>query len=765
MSLTARLDPRCLEALELAKRGLPDGAPLDAETLLRAVYHGCGLKDDAGLAELSGYIPALPPLRPEAGKVNVDGELRDILTRLPDSGLTTPVELFGQLVRCAAFLRRVPQEKIVAALDRAGQDKSELVAPHPTPPAPQPPTPLPPPPPRSKPERLLAFRQFGRVLTEAEASPRMLTAIREKLLENLLVYLLVPRFRNVFLVGPPGVGKTSLIQILVQKVRARDGSLPEHFYNMDILELSPAFPRGSAGEGTPGLEYDLQRIRTFFRVLETHRGLVLFIDNMFGFIMTLMRTGLHQELVDSFQRLLASGDVSCIGCLFPQELTKLAEVAPSLARQFRALHLVPPTGPELEGIVNERRQAMEKYFQLSIPEALSAKAISLTDQHLTDRQQPEKTLRLLEAAAARAAMAKLPAMTAAHLLEAVEGFVGAVVLPGRPLTQDEIATNLKAAIVGQDDVLDGIAAAVLGARSDKGWFMRPGPRGTFLFGGPTGVGKTETALVLARMLSNGREALVRVDCQGLQGSGTGREANTITWRLLGVAPGYMGHVPGCRDGILTRVRDFPECVLLFDEFEKADPAVGRLILRILDEGKAQDSEGNELDFRRCFVILTSNAGVTYSTESGMGFHKKAATIPAAALDDLFRQLADSGLGQEFLGRIQHFFLFNGLGPDAIREIVRRRLADVQDQVRARGKELTWSAGVIDYLADLAKKKQNLGVRYVLTVVRSGILDPLNAAVHAGEIDDTVSAIELALPDAGAEKKLERDGTVIRLRIA
>src|SRR5262249_35733194 len=158
---------------------------------------------------------------------------------------------------------------------------------------------------------------------------------------------------------------------------------------------------------------------------------------------------------------------------------------------------------------------------------------------------------------------------------------------GPTITVEELTEGLRRHIVGQDDILGRLAQAVVAGRADNAWFLRPGPRGVFLFGGPTGVGKTETALHLSRLLGGGRDALGRVDCQNLQGSGSGWEANPLTWRLLGVAPGYRGHTPGCRDGLLVRVRDFPECVLLFDEFEKADATVGRLMLRILDEGKCQ----------------------------------------------------------------------------------------------------------------------------------------------------------------------------------
>jgi ATP-dependent Clp protease ATP-binding subunit ClpA len=747
MSLTSQLDADCLRALELAKTWLPEGQRLDAETLLRALYHATPLKEQAGLKELGEYLPApAAPVRQEIGKVAVDEELKKILQGL--QGPVTPPRLFAALVRCPTFVKRVPQDKLTHALRLAGIE-----------------APLSPP---RLPQQLEALREFGRILTDPNTETPAAPPARDQPLQTLMLHLLTPRFRNVVLVGPPGVGKTSLVTALARKLRARDPSLPAPLANLHLVALSASFPRGVPGTTEPTGGYDTQRIRAFFRALEANPGIVLYIDQFFAFLGLLHRASLHQELFDAFRDLLDAGVVSCIGSLHPQELPRLSDVDPSLARRFRVLHLTAPTGPELLAIIAARRPGLETHFRISLPEELIPRAIALADQHLRERADPERTLRLLESACARAALSGEATANEMHLLQALEDFVGPVILPGRQLSVEEIEQKLKAVVVGQDAVLEKLATAVAAGRIDRGWFLRPGPRGVFLFGGPTGVGKTETALTLARMLGNGREALVRVDCQNFQGSGSGWEANTLTWRLLGVAPGYVGHVPGCRDGLLVRVRDFPECVLLFDEFEKADPVVGRLLLRILDEGKAQDSEGNELDFRRCFVVLTSNAGVTYQHGERFGFPTKdngAAPIPTVTQEDLDRDLRGTGLGQEFLARVQQVFLFQGLGPAAIGEILDRQLSQLRDLVRARGKELVYTKSLIEHLTEQAARKPNLGVRYLLSLVRGTILDALNAALQAGEVDDTVGSIELLPPERDGVAVRRRDGNRLRLWVA
>jgi ATP-dependent Clp protease ATP-binding subunit ClpA len=288
----------------------------------------------------------------------------------------------------------------------------------------------------------------------------------------------------------------------------------------------------------------------------------------------------------------------------------------------------------------------------------------------------------------------------------------------------------------------------------------------FLFGGPTGVGKTETALLLSRELGGERDALIRVDCQGFQGSGTGHDANTLIWRLLGVAPGYLGYQPGCRGGLLVKVRECPESVLLLDEFEKADATVGKLFLRILDEGKAQDSEGNDLDFRRCFVVLTSNAGVTYQEgpKEPFGFSRwtaRPAPQPAAVvtMDELRGDLRSKGLGMEFLARLHHLFLFRGLTPEAISVIVERELDKLRLTVSDKGLALEWDEEVLRLL--VCAWDQQLGVRHIQGVLRVAVLDQLSIAHFQGELEG-VRVIRLRAGGPAGKVSRRRDGDTLVL---
>ncbi len=759
-NLISPLDDRCRQALDAAKRALAEGARLDVPALLDALVHVTDLKDQPGLAPFVRFFPAPASLREEAGPARVDEGLKQVLLDVAERAPVNPRALFAALVA---------SEPGRAALEGRGlpppQQLALIAALAPAPPAPD-----------VRAERrkglMRALSGEGTFLTGA-ARPAT-QVLLERQVRSLLLHLLTPRSRNVLLVGPPGVGKTSLLRALAQRLQSPEG-LPAPLRELELFELSPQFPRGAGAspDGNPAV--DFQRVRNFLRALESLEGVVLCVDRFYAFLGLLHRLSLHQELFDSFKHALDSGSITCIGCLQTEELARMAELDGSLSRRFRVLHLPPPGGEDLLRIVEGRRGRLEQHFApLQVPAELLPRAIALADAHLRERYQPEKSLRLLESACARAVMEAppAPALTEAHLLQAVEDFVGPVVVPGPALGVEELTKQLLEQIVGQEEVLHKLAQAVVAGRADNGWFLRPGPRGVFLFGGPTGVGKTETALQLARLLGGGREALVRVDCQNLQGSGSGWEANTLTWRLLGVAPGYRGHVPGCRDGLLVRVRDFPECVLLFDEFEKADATVGRLMLRILDEGKAQDSEGNDLDFRRCFVVLTSNAGVSYSDpeRGSIVFNPtaRASQAPSARTADLERDLLSTGLGQEFLGRVQHVFLFQGLSAEHVKRVLLKQLAELQTFAKVRGKELDWSAEVIDHLATLWQKQQNLGARYLSSLVRTHILDQLNIAASLGELDGGVGRVHITAPTANgaaqgrSERRREGDRLLIEL---
>src|SRR5262249_3300294 len=278
---------------------------------------------------------------------------------------------------------------------------------------------------------------------------------------------------------------------------------------LDLFELSPLFPR----PGDPALhpvnaQEDFRHARRLLQLLEQAPGVVLVIDRLITFLHLLFRLSAHQELMDEFRAALDGGRITCIAGVHADEVDKITELDRSFLRRFRTLHLPQPSPEDVVRILAGRVEKLQQHFSpLQIPADVLPRVVSLTDTHLRDRSQPEKSIRLLEAACARAALEQPPVatLTETHVLQSLEGFIGPVMLPGKGLTVQERCAKLGEAIVGQEEGLRALSEAVIAGRADDGWFMRPGPRGVFLFGGPTGVGKTETAVVLARILGGGTD--------------------------------------------------------------------------------------------------------------------------------------------------------------------------------------------------------------------------------------------------------------------
>ena len=237
-----------------------------------------------------------------------------------------------------------------------------------------------------------------------------------------------------------------------------------------------------------------------------------------------------------------------------------------------------------------------------------------------------------------------------------------------------------------------------------------------------------------------------MDCNTLKGSGhDGGPAQNV---LFGPPPGYIGYVRG-KGGVLSHIRDHPECIVLFDEIEKADPNVGELLFRVIDDGQCEDKEGNPLDFRRSFIVFTTNAGAVYHQEKSIGFGpgkgsewEGPATDPAAMKDHFTRM----GLGEAFLGRVTHFFDFQGLDGASAREILRIQLEEFAQTTAEKGYTLEWSEGVLNHL--VAGWKTGFGARNVSGIMRNRVLEQVVVADIQGEMDG-VKTIRLEVLKAGA----------------
>ena len=712
------LDAESRAALALAKRTVPAGGELDARALIAAFYHGTSLRER--WPGLHARVPEPKPLCDEAPeKLPVEQGLRPVLGRLA---------LRGEPVTAEAFLHAVcasePGQSALAAFGIEATARAELLRslqgerPEGAPGAPGSW--------RGSQERrraLEALAAYGRTLTAIDLPSRAMAEM-EGPIAALLRTLAKRRRRNAILVGPPGTGKSAVIYELARRLRAGDPSIPASLRDLDLFELSPSFLR--AGASVVG-EYEA-RIKALLEVLTSHPKIVLFVDE----IHALLQSSIHgrtpfSDANESFKSVLGRGEITCLGATTPAEYRHFIEPDGPLARRFKVIRLEPPAHAAMLRILAARRPDTEAYYHpLRIPDAMLARTIALSDAYLPSRFQPDKSIQLLDDACAWCVTQSppLPELTEAALWAAIEDGIGRSIVRSEALTEETVLMRLHERIIGQEQALRGIARALVAGLG--GWGIGSRPRGAFFFCGPTGVGKTEAALRLADILGGGRDALVTVNCNLLQSAG--HDAGPVTNILLGAPPGFIGYARG-QGGLLSQVRERPESVVLFDEIEKADPSVGKLLLQILDDGKIEDADGSVLDFRRAFIVFTTNAGCAYGAR--LGFGAGGRDVPRGDVESVRADLRSLGLGEEFLGRISHWFVFESLDGAEIREVIRRQLEKLHGAADTRGFALEWEPAVVEHLAIAWEPR--FGVRHLLAILRHRSNEHLSGADGQGEL--------------------------------
>ncbi|MGD2215754.1 MAG: AAA family ATPase [Gemmatimonadales bacterium] len=748
-------DAESQAAVDLAKRATPKGGELELGTLLAALYHSTGMKER--FPQLGSYLETPEENRKRTPKeVDVAEPLQPILDDLlQDPDTVTVEEFFTALIESdtgheflmSKGMSETDIEAMMVALGGARISDSGW---------------------RGSPEREAAIRDlssYGRMLTATELPSRGMVEM-EKPLRSLIRTLSKMRRRNAMVIGHAGTGKSALVYEFSRRLVRGDESIPARLRDLDVFELSPAFLR--AGAGVVG-EYD-KRIKKLLGILQEHPKVVLFVDE----IHSLLQSSMHErspftEANETFKAALARGDFACIGCTTTSEYRFFIERDTALARRFSMIKIEPPSAEATVGILHARRPPMLEYYSpLRIPDAVLERTVELTEEYIPGRFQPDKSIQLLDEACAYCVTAEPPLEEVGEeaLWTALEDIIGHSIVRSERIDEAELFEKLRAKIVGQDETLRQIARAFVAGLG--AWVKKSRPRGVFFFAGPTGVGKTETAVLLSKILGGGRESLVRVDCNTLQGVHDPGPALNI---LLGVAPGYIGYVRG-KGGLLSKVRDRPESIVLFDEIEKAHPGVGKVLLQIIDNGNVEDNDGNFLDFRRAFIIFTTNAGCVYDRHQ-VGFDRSgepAATSPRVDTEALKGELRALGLGEEFLGRISHWFNFQGLEVDSVEKIIELQLTRLQQTAAEMAYALAWDTDIVGYLS--SQWQPRFGVRHLTTILRNRIEEQLSVADAQGELKgvskiylevlDTIDQEEARRFAGVAERELQGDTLIINL---
>ena len=565
-----------------------------------------------------------------------------------------------------------------------------------------------------------ALERFGRDLTDDARGGRLDPVLERDTEIATVVEILARRTKNnPVLLGEPGVGKTAIAEGIARRIAA--GEVPDSLLGHRVVALDVAgMVAGTKYRG----EFE-QRLRRVVDEVVDDGAVVLFVDEVHLLIgagagSSEPGQSAPMDAASILKPELARGTLRLLGATTTTEYRRHVESDAAFARRLTPVTIAEPTVEQTLAVLTGLAPRYETYHRVRLPEAVRRAAVELTARHVRDRFLPDKAIDALDRAAARVRMGS----TAPGFVDLTVADVAAVVaestgIPVAHLTTDDrvrlldLATSLRRRVIGQDDAVDAVADAVLAGRA--GLADPDRPLGSFLFVGPTGVGKTELARALAEALHGSDDAVVRFDMAEFG------EAHTVS-RLTGAPPGYVGHD---RPGELTEaVRRRPSCVLLFDEVEKAHRDVVAVLLGILDAGRLTDAHGRTVSFADAVVIMTSNLAASELAAAGEDPGDLERVRPSV-MTALRRTLRP-----EMLGRVDDVVLFRALGPARLREIV----ALLLDSTRLRLSEQDVALEVDDAALDavVALAETGYGARPLRRVVRQQVERPLARRILAGE---------------------------------
>ena len=570
--------------------------------------------------------------------------------------------------------------------------------------------------------------QLGRNLTELAATGRLDPLVgREVEVEQALDILGKRRTNNPLLVGEAGVGKTAIVEGVAQRLLAQ-GS-PRVVVEIDMASvLSGTQLRGSFSEKMRGLQDEVRR---------AEGRVVVFIDE----IHTVMGAGSTgegpQDAANELKAGLARGEFPCIGATTHDEYRKHIEKDPALERRFTPVLVREPSVPDtiriLEGILPRYEQHHRVRFS---PDAVEA-AAALTSRHVRDRFLPDKAVAAIDLAGSRARRQGGQAVGAADVARVVAQMAG--IPESRLLAGDRerllgLEDALSARVVGHPETIARVARVI---RRNYAGFASRRPMGSFLFLGPTGVGKTELARALADALFGSEQALVRIDMSECS-------EPTGVARLVGAAPGYVGYGEG---GQLTEaVRRRPASVVVLDEVDKAHREVLLLLLQVMEEGRLTDGRGRQVDFSNAVIVLTTNLGGFEATRPASGVMGFGATAGGPSREERAGQAARSALPPELWNRLDERLVFPALTREDLAHVAALLLRQSSDRLVA-DRRIRYFAGedVVEHLLANGGFDPSLGARPMRGAVQRLVEGPIAERILGGELSPG-DELEVAVED-------------------
>ncbi|MEW5684395.1 MAG: ATP-dependent Clp protease ATP-binding subunit ClpA [Pseudomonadota bacterium] len=517
---------------------------------------------------------------------------------------------------------------------------------------------------------------------------------------------------NPLLVGDPGVGKTAIAEGLARKIVNKQ--VPEVLANSTIFSLD----MGALLAGTRYRGDFEERVKQVVKELENHPDAVLFIDEIHTVIGAGATSGGAMDASNLLKPALASGTLRCMGSTTYKEFRQHFEKDRALVRRFQKIDVNEPTIEDTIKILKGLKTYYEEFHKLRYTNDAIKAAVELSAKYITDRKLPDKAIDIIDEAGASQMLLPEGKRKKTIGLKEIEAVVAKIArIPPKSVSKSDtealkqLEGDLKRAVYGQDLAIEQLSAAMKMARA--GLRDANKPIGSYLFSGPTGTGKTETARQLASTL--GIE-LLRFDMSEYM------ERHTVS-RLIGAPPGYVGFDQG---GLLTDAVDqHPHSVVLLDEIEKAHPDVFNILLQVMDHGQLTDSNGKKIDFRNVVLIMTTNAGASDAQKNSIGFGRgKAEDEVEEALKRLFTP--------EFRNRLDAIVQFRPLTPEIIRQVVQKFVMQLEAQLADRHVTIETSDEAADWLAKNGFDEL-YGARPLARVIQENIKKPLADEILFGKL--------------------------------
>ena len=535
---------------------------------------------------------------------------------------------------------------------------------------------------------------------------------RKDEIERTIQVLCRRRKNNPLFVGEAGVGKTALAEGLAKRIV--DEEVPEVLSDCTIYSLD----LGALLAGTKYRGDFEKRLKQVLAELKKHTGSVLFIDEIHTIIGAGAASGGAMDASNLIKPVLASGDLKCIGSTTYQEYRGIFEKDRALARRFQKVDVSEPTVDECVQILEGLKQRFEEHHNIRYTRQALRSAAELSERYINDRHLPDKAIDVIDEAGANQRMQPVSKRKKTIGVKDIEAIVSKIArIPPKTISSDDMEVlrnlerDLKLVIYGQDEAVMSLSAAIKLSRAGLGQEQKP--IGSFLFAGPTGVGKTEVTRQMARIM--GIE-LIRFDMSEYM------ERHTVS-RLIGAPPGYVGFDQG---GLLTEeINKHPHAVLLLDEIEKAHPEVFNLLLQVMDHGTLTDNNGRKADFRNVIIVMTTNAGAENMSRASIGFSQQDHSTDAM-------ETIKKTFTPEFRNRLDGIIQFKQLGPETIGRVVDKFIFELEGQLEDKGVSLQIDDEARTWMA-VHGYEPTMGARPMARLIQEQIKKPLAEELLFGKL--------------------------------